>query len=230
MLRIFTSKFPLRPHMLRSGLLLAAAAPLLFAAPVAAQSSGDAARLERVETQLRALQRAVFPGGDQRFFEPEITPQQPVVNAPNTGVGTTALTDVLARLDALESQLARLTAATEVNQNALTTLEARLAAVEREAVVAGASGALPPASGVILTPSVRPVNTPTPGPVTIPTPTPRPTPAPTPALAPLPAATPAPAEASGPTAARLAGVRAILKPQTAEIGRASCRERVYGTV
>ena len=107
MLRIFTSKFPLRPHLLRSGLLLAAAAPLLFTAPVSAQSSGEAARLERVETQLRALQRAVFPGGDQRFFEPEITPQQPVVNAPNTGVGTTALTDVLARLDALESQLAR---------------------------------------------------------------------------------------------------------------------------
>ena len=206
--------------MLRSGLLLAAAAPLLLAAPVAAQSSGDAARLERVETQLRALQRAVFPGGDQRFFEPEITPQQPVVNAPNTGVGTTALTDVLARLDALESQLARLTAATEVNQNALTTLEARLAAVEREAVAAGASGALPPASGVILTPSVRPVNTPTPGPVTTPTPRPTPAPTPAPALAPLPTATPAPAPAaaSGPTAARLAGVRAILKPQTADAG------------
>jgi TolA-binding protein len=207
MLRKFTSKFPLRPHLLRSGLLLAAAAPLLFGAPAAAQ---DAARLERVETQLRALQRAVFPGGDQRFFEPEITPEAPVVNTPTTGVGTTALTDVLARLDALESQLARLTAATEVNQNALTTLEARLASVERGAVVAGASGALPPASGVILTPSVRPVNTPTPGPSSTPAP------APAPALAPI--STPAPAAASGPTAERLAGVSAITKPQTADAG------------
>ena len=43
---------------------------------------------------------------------------------------TSALTDVLARLEAMETQLARLTAATEVNENALTTIDMRLNALE----------------------------------------------------------------------------------------------------
>lgn len=197
MLRTLSSRTLLLPHLLRSGVLLAAAAPLLFAAaPAAAQSD---ARMERIETQLRALQRAVFPGGDQRFFEPEITAQgQTVVTPATPGVTTSALTDVLARLDALEAQLSRLTAATEVNENALAAMEARLLAIESGAVVAGVGGALPPATGTRTTPT--------------------PTPAPTPALvAPTPTPAPAPA-ASGPTAERLAGVRAITKPDTGDAG------------
>ena len=82
-------------------------------------------RLNRIETQLRALQRAVFPGGDQRFFEPEISaPATPGATPaqPTTGAAATALTDVLARIESIEAQLARLTAATEVSGNALTTL------------------------------------------------------------------------------------------------------------
>jgi len=202
MLRKFTSKFSQAPHLLRSGLLLAAAAPLLLATPVAAQAD---ARIERLETQLRALQRAVFPGGDERFFEPEITPQGQAVTTANPSVTTSALTDVLTRLDALESQLARLTAATEVNQNALTALEARLVAIEGRAVVAGVSGALPPASGNL------PAALPTPAPAATSTP------APTPAFVAAP--TPAPAAAAtGPTAERLAGVSAITKPDTGDAG------------
>lgn len=195
----------LRPNLLLPVLLLAVALPV----PVMAQQAD--ARIERIETQVRALQRAVFPGGDQRFFEPEITPQGQAVTPSNTGVGTTALTDVLARLDALESQLARLTAATEVNENALTALEARLAAVEGRAATAGVTV---PAGPAVAAPIVA-------GPVVTgnrPTPAPSPTPTPTPAIAPTPAPTPAPAATSGPTAERLAGVRAILKPQTADAG------------
>ena len=51
---------------------VAGAALIVVATPVAAQSE---ARIERLEQQISALQRAVFPGGDERFFEPEITPE-----------------------------------------------------------------------------------------------------------------------------------------------------------
>jgi len=191
--------------LLMSGLLLAAAVPALMPAPAIAQTAQNDARLERIETQLRALQRSVFPGGDQRFFEPEITPQGQVAPPMNTGVGTTALTDVLARLDALESQLARLTAATEVNENSLRAFETRLTAMESTA----AAPAVQPNPPFTTTPAPASGSAPLVGVL----PTPRPAAAPTPTPAPTPALA-----ASGPTAERLAGVSAILKPQTADAG------------
>jgi len=191
--------------LLMSGLLLGVAVPASLPAPAIAQSAQADARLERIETQLRALQRSVFPGGDQRFFEPEITPQGQVAPPVNTGVGTTALTDVLARLDALESQLARLTAATEVNENALRAVEARLTAMESSAPAPAGQPA--PAIGAA----------PFPAPISAPLSNAQPTPRPSGVI--TPPSTPAPAPvASGPTAERLAGVSAILKPQTADAG------------
>ncbi len=114
--------------------------------PQAASAQVDE-RLERMETQLRALQRAVFPGGDQRFFEPEITPGTPSAGARQVGTpSASALTDVLTRLDAIEVQLARLTAATEVNENSLALLEMRVAEME-QAQAAALAAAQP--TGVI---------------------------------------------------------------------------------
>ena len=73
--------------------------------PLAAQD-GEEARIRKLESEVRALQRKVFPGGDGRYFEPQITaPTSTASPAPST----TAVTDILARLDALESQLHRLT-------------------------------------------------------------------------------------------------------------------------
>jgi hypothetical protein len=92
---------------------LAMAGSMAIAVPAAAQA--DDARLRRVEAEIRALQRAVFPDGDGRFFTPEVVtpgarpPGQQPVGTPSE----TAVTDILARLDALESQLARLTARSE---------------------------------------------------------------------------------------------------------------------
>ena len=88
-----------------TGLLLAGIATTLLPSQAAAQ---DEARLRRIESELRALQRAVFPGGDGRYFTPEVDtsqPQQPQTPAVGTP-STTALSDVLARLDALEAHLA----------------------------------------------------------------------------------------------------------------------------
>lgn len=172
-----------------SGLVLAGLASALLPAPAAAQ---DDARLRRIESELRALQRAVFPGGDGRYFTPEVDtsqsrPQTPPVGTPST----TALTDVLARLDALETELARLTARTEENANQLSQMEMRLeealATAQQPEPLQGASER---PTGVIPTQaSDRPAS---------------------------PAS--ASAGAQAPSATRLAAVQAIAKPQTEDAG------------
>ncbi len=99
---------------------------------------------------------------------------------------------MLGRMDAMEGQLARLTAQVEEDRNRMDKLEARLDALE-------AKGAAPA--------------------VAVTTPTPTPTPVATVAPAPKPAATPAPKPAAtDPSAKRLAAVRAIEKPQTNDPG------------
>lgn len=190
--------------MKRSVLAIAGSALLLVGMPQLANAQEDV-RLERIEAQLRALQRKVFPGGDARFFEPEIVPQgQTSPNAQPVGVTGSALTDVLTRLTAIESQLARLTAATEVNENALRSLEERMLVIEGGAapmpVATSASAPAPTPvenrpSGVIPVPDNA---------VSVP-------------VAATPAATPAPSP-SGPTPARVAAVQAIAKPATGDAG------------
>ncbi len=125
--------------LLKSCSTLVAAGLVAGMIPASAAAQVDVDRLERIEAQLRAVQRAVFPGGDERFFEPEITADQAQAQTNQAGVpSTSALTDVLTRLDAIEAQLARLTAATEVNENALSLLELRIAALEEQAAAAAA--------------------------------------------------------------------------------------------
>jgi TolA-binding protein len=178
-----------------TGLLLAGVATAM---PVAAAAQSDEARLRRIESELRALQRAVFPGGDGRFFTPEVDTAQPQAQ-PQVGTpSNTALTDVLARLDALEAQLARLTARSEENANELAQLEAK--------VEAGIAASAPPAPVAVVPPAgIIPTPAPSPPPLTVRTPAPTPTPAPAPA-------------AARPSAARLAAVQAIAKPQTEDPG------------
>ena len=77
----------------RTGGTLVAAGLVLGMMPQAVQAQQqEAERLQRIETQLRALQRAVFPGGDQRFFEPEIAAPQPGNPAASPVTSTSALT------------------------------------------------------------------------------------------------------------------------------------------
>jgi TolA-binding protein len=191
-----------------AALLLAGVAITGLSSPAAAQ---DDARLRRIESELRALQRAVFPNGDSgRFFTPEVVtptpgaqPQQPMPGTPAAG----ALTDVLARLDALESQIARLTARSEESGNSLTQLQRRLEEVESQLAAAQAAAA------PLVLPSIGAATpTPTPAPAAA-----RPTVTPSAAVT-RPAAAPATAPAAAPSAARLAAVRAIAKPQTEDPG------------
>lgn len=122
---------------------LALAGSLLMAAPAAAQS--DEARLRKIEAEIRALQRQVFPNGDGRFFTPEVV--TPGDSRPQQTIGTpseSAVTDILARLQAIEAQLARLTARSEENTNQIEQMEERLGVLETAATPAPAqpTGAL----------------------------------------------------------------------------------------
>ncbi|MGX7896602.1 tetratricopeptide repeat protein [Tsuneonella sp. HG222] len=188
---------------------LALAGTMIVAMPVAAQ---DDARLRKIEAEIRAIQRQVFPNGEGRFFTPEVVTPNGQVPVQNVGTPSeTAVTDILARLDSLEAQLAMLTARSEENANALAQLEARLALVE------------PRAEPLPLTPAPAPAQSTTGPALSSPAParaTPTPTPAPAPARA-TPAPTPTPAAAArptGPSAERLERVRAILKPDTGDAG------------
>lgn len=174
------------------GLGGAALALLALPAPALAQDSNDETRLRKLESEVRALQRRVFPGGDGRYFEPEIT-GQPQTSTVVSQPSTTAVTDILARIDAMEAQLQRLTGQTEQNTFALRTLSERLDALE-----AGAAAGTGPATGSNA--SIAGTSTAgTSGALTTPTPTPTQTPA-----------------AAAPDPERLAAVSAIAKPETGD--------------
>ncbi|MGQ0558697.1 MAG: YbgF trimerization domain-containing protein [Sphingosinicella sp.] len=68
-------------------------------------------RLDRIEQELRAVQRRVFPGGRAQFVQPENQPAQPPADgSPASG---DALASLAARVDALETQLRVLTGQVE---------------------------------------------------------------------------------------------------------------------
>jgi TolA-binding protein len=225
---------PLSPPFARkaTGALLAAAViaavPLAAPLPALAQERAEDARIRKLEAEVRALQRKVFPGGDARLFEPQIpSGGQPAASTAVTAPvpAASALTDVLARLDALELQMQRLTERSEEQANALGELERRLTALEAGsaggAVLTGAATGAPTA----LPPVAQPSPAPTPAPAAATTATAgnlaamsgtAPARAPTPA--PAAAAAVAPAAAGSPNAARLAAVQAIAKPQTEDPG------------
>lgn len=108
-----------------------------FAAPAQAQESAET-RLKRIEGELRAVQRKVFPDGAGRIFTPEITPPSASTGS-STGPSTTTVTDMLTRIDAIEDQLKRLTAQGEEDQNRLGKLETRLSKLETATPAAGAA-------------------------------------------------------------------------------------------
>ena len=172
------------------GLGAIAVALVATSMPAAAQDDSQT-RIRKLEAEVRALQRKVFPGGDGRYFEPEISGQPAARPSVSTTTSTTAVTDILARLDALESQLQRLTAQYEVGGNAMRLLEERIEALEAANAPAPSPAATTSTpAGTASTATTRPAATSTP------TPTPTPTPA------------------AQPSAERVAAVQAIAKPQT----------------
>ncbi len=193
--------------LLMAGLLLAGTA-----SAVTAQDAGDEVRLRKIESEVRALQRKVFPGGDDKFFRPEVTTGATGAAATTTP-STSAVTDILTRMDAIEAQLARLTGQVEENANRIGVLETRAGIVRPSAAPTGSvapAAAVAPASA-----AATPANAVTAATSTTTAPAaqaPSASPAPAAVIAAPKPATTAPA-ASAP-ASRIAAVRAIEKPQT----------------
>jgi TolA-binding protein len=104
-------------------------------------------RIDRIEKELHAVQRKVFPGGAGAIVEPEILPQPAGTSLPGVPA-TNAVADLNARVDALEGQLRNLTNQAEENGHRLRQLEAAFAQSrsEADARVAAATAAPPAAA------------------------------------------------------------------------------------
>ena len=108
-----------------AALLATAALPAFAAEPGTLDQ-----RVDRVEKQLKAVQRKVFPGGDAAFQAPEIarTETQVTVGTP----ASTPLNDLVARVDALEKTVAQLTGQVEQDEHRLDLLSQQSAQDRQE--------------------------------------------------------------------------------------------------
>jgi TolA-binding protein len=185
---------------------LALVLAVAIASPALAQSAPETElRLRKVEAEVAALQRVVFPGGDGRFF-PQMQPGSATGNAPGSPASAPTA-DLLARMDALEGQVARLTAQVEEDHNRIEKLEARLVLLETSKIEAAAPSAIEGNTAAMTGAALA-----------APTPEPKPAPAPAPAPAASKPAPAKPAVAANPSAKRVAAVRAIEKPKTDDPG------------
>jgi TolA-binding protein len=103
------------------GLILLASTAMPVVAQAQPRRETVEQRVGRLEQQLRAVQRRVFPNGN---VEPEITPQGAV--QPGGAPGGDAITSLTQRVDALESQLRGLTSQVEENGNRTRQLEEQI--------------------------------------------------------------------------------------------------------
>ena len=199
----------------RSLVLVAALGLLASASPVLAQKSVEG-RVDKLEKEMQAVQRKVFPGGAGQIVTPDVTPEA----APAQPIGSPAtapIADLTARVSAIESQVAGLTGQVEESGHRLRQLEdanAKLTA-QVQALQAKLDATVPP-----------PFTTVSP---TAPTSPPATGPSPLPAKSPPPAKTIAPAgvpkAAAAATQARTDAVVAIEKPSS---GNAPLDGYTYG--
>jgi TolA-binding protein len=176
--------------------LFASVALLALTIPAAAQDANVEGRVVKLEKEMKAVQRKVFPDGAGKYFEPEIKPEDAAKDPVKNPSGS-EVTDLIARVDALESQLAALTGQVEQQGNGMKAMETRLKSLEADIKELQSTAAIK----VVETPApVAPSKTPVAAKPT--------TAAPKPA-----AAKPATDKAS---ATRAAAVAKIEKPQTGD--------------
>lgn len=104
---------------MRNALISIALLSAVATAPLAAQDAGVELRVGKLEKEMKAVQRKVFPGG---------VPVQPEIGPLDTGdagaaPASTLLTDLTSRVDGLEAQLKLLTGQVETDGNRLKKLE-----------------------------------------------------------------------------------------------------------
>ncbi len=185
--------------------LLSGAAFALSASAVAQDANIDG-RVGKLEKEMRAVQRQVFPAGAGKFIAPDI--QSPTTAQPENSSTTSATSDLLVRVDALEAQLATLTGQVEQQGNNMRGLEARLKILETQMASAQLASApqetaVPATAQASTAPSVLPATAPVPAAVAV-------------KPKPVVAATKPVATAAKPSAARVAAVAAIERPATGD--------------
>ena len=162
--------------------LLIAAILLAGAAPVLAQSDGTVLRVDRLEKEMKAVQRKVFPNGVA--IEPEIAAAAAGAS-PAGNLASAPISDLTGRVDALENQLKALTGQVETDgfrlkklEDAMKLYEGRLKALEppvaADAPAPGGAGgpALAAATPAKPAPAAKPATTPAkaaaaPGPIKV---------------------------------------------------------------
>lgn len=126
------------------------AAGLAVSVPATAQTAIEG-RVNKLEREMRAVQRKVFPGGAQAQVEPEITAPQAPIEAPGTPAGS-PIANLEARVAALESQQMTLTGQVEQAQYKLRQMEEAFEAYRRAndgrlTALEGGGAAAPAAQG-----------------------------------------------------------------------------------
>jgi TolA-binding protein len=114
---------------MRSLLIGTALAGALLPAAAGAQSLD--ARVDRLESEMRAVQRKVFPGGAGQLIQPQIQPEAPDQAAAPGVPASSPLADLSQRVTSLEGQIASLTGQTEQNGYRVRQLEEAFAAYKR---------------------------------------------------------------------------------------------------
>jgi TolA-binding protein len=182
-----------RESGMRSHHWLYGAALAVIVVPAQAQDANVEGRVGKLEKEMKSVQRKVFPEGAGKYFEPEIKPEE-ATKAGGTS-STTAVADLIARVDAMETQLATLTGQVEQQGTKMRGLESQLKSLDAQVKALKSADSLDesPPSG---TNGTAPV---------------------TPMANKAVAATPKPAvTAAKPSASRTAAVSAVQKPSTGD--------------
>jgi TolA-binding protein len=85
--------------------------------PSAVQAQNVEGRVGKLESEMRAVQRKVFPGGAGQMLQPQVTAPEGVQGPGPGSPATSALADVNQRVTSLEQQMTSLTEQIEQNQN-----------------------------------------------------------------------------------------------------------------
>jgi TolA-binding protein len=172
---------------------------LMLLLPVGAMAQTTVeGRVDRLEQEMRAVQRKVFPDGAGKFLQPQVT-APPVVGAPTGAPASSQVADLSSRVSAVEAQLRSLTGQVEQNSFKIRELEQAFAQYKAD-MAAGSAGAGVAAAAVPESP-VTPAVAPKPALTVAPKPAPA---APKPATPPTAAA----------SEARKTAVAAVERPDT----------------
>jgi TolA-binding protein len=99
--------------------------------PVSAGAQSVEGRVGKLESEMRAVQRKVFPGGAGQLLQPEVTAPQSSGSVGPGSPATSAITDLTGRVTSLEQQMAGLTGQIEQNGYKLRQLQDAFDAYKR---------------------------------------------------------------------------------------------------